>query len=113
MLYVHSLLYGEQASDSLFLCNEQELRKAGAAIMAKRRIKLLGYSLLTMQSYAAKQASKKQQLCRAHHLHRLHVHLEAFVAWRFFIQVRYPFVWWLAADLQSVIGIRVQTCNLS
>ncbi len=66
--------------------------------MAKRRTDLLGYSLLTMQSYAAKQASRRQQMCRAQHLHCLHVQLEAFVAWRSFLQVRFPFVSWLAAD---------------
>ncbi len=94
----HSLLYGQQAPDSLVPCNEQELREAGAAIMAKRRTNLLGYSLLTMQSYAAKQTNKKHQMRSAEQLHRLHVKLEAFVALRSFLQVRFPFVSWLAAD---------------
>ncbi len=87
-----SLLYSQQASDSLVICNEQELREAGAAIMAKRRTRLLGYSLLIMQSYAAKQASRRHQISRAHHHHRLHVQLEVFAAWRSFLQVRFPFV---------------------
>jgi len=82
-----SILYGQQAFDNLVFCNEQELREAGAAIMAKRKGNLLGYSLLIMQSYAAKQASRKQQMHSAEQLHRLHVKLEAFAAWRVFMQV--------------------------
>lgn len=57
------------------ICNEQQLRQAGAAIMAKRRTKLLGYSLLTMQSCAAKHASRRPQMHSAQNLHRLHVQL--------------------------------------
>ena len=71
----HSLLHGQQAPDSLMICNEQQLRQAGAAIMAKRRTKLLGYSLLTMQSCAAKHASRRPQMHSAQNLHRLHVQL--------------------------------------
>ena len=73
-------------------CNGQGLREAGAAIMAKRRTSLLGYSLLTMQAYAAKQANRRQQMSHAHHHHRLHVKLEAWVAWRSFLQVISPFL---------------------
>ncbi len=54
--------------------------------MAKKRTNLLGYSLLIMQAYAAKQASKKQQMHSAEQLHLLHVKLEAFAAWRVFMQ---------------------------
>ena len=55
--------------------------------MAKRRINLLGYSLLIMQSYAAEQANKKQQMHSAEQLNQLNVKLEAFAAWRAFMQV--------------------------
>jgi hypothetical protein len=82
-----SLLYGQKAFNNLVFCNEQELRAAGAAIMAKRRTNLLGYSLLTMQRYAAKQASRRHQMHSAEHFHRLHVQLGAFAAWRVFMQV--------------------------
>jgi len=85
-------LYCQQAFNNLVFCNEQELREAGAVIKAKRRTRLLGYSLLTLQRYAAKQASKRHQMCRAHLFHRLRVLLEAFAAWRSFLQVRFPFV---------------------
>ena len=70
--------------------------------MAKRRANLLGYSLLTMQAYAAKQASKKQQMHRAE---QLNVKLEAFAACRVFMQVRLLFVSWSAADLQREPGL--------
>ncbi len=86
IIYVY-LLYGQQASDSLIFCNEQALREAGAAIKAKSRTRLLGYSLLTMQRYAAKQASRGHQMHSAEQRHRLHVKLEAFAAWRVFMQV--------------------------
>ncbi|KAA6423426.1 MAG: hypothetical protein FRX49_06487 [Trebouxia sp. A1-2] len=64
----------------------QRSKEVGAAIMAKRRTNLLAYSLLTMQADAAKQANKKQQMHSAEQLHRLHVQLEAFAAWRAFTQ---------------------------
>ncbi len=86
----HSLLCGQQASDNLFHCRQQKLREVGAAIMAKRRSSLVGYSLLTMQAYAAEQANKKHQMHSAEQLHRLHVKLEAFAAWRVFMQVSCP-----------------------
>ncbi len=44
-----------------------------------------------MQSYAAKQVNKKQQMYSTEQFHRLHVTLEAFAAWRCFMQVSCPF----------------------
>ncbi len=55
--------------------------------MAKRRTNLLGYSLLIMQSYAAEQVSRRHQMHSAEQLHWLRVKLEAFAAWRAFMQV--------------------------
>ena len=68
--------------------------------MAERRTNLVGYSLLTMQASAAEQTNKKQQMCSAEWLHRLRVKLEAFAAWKFFMQVSCP-----------CPGALQQTCN--
>lgn len=97
-----TLLYRQQASDNLSHCRQQRSKEVGAAIMAKRRTNLLAYSLLTMQADAAKQANKKQQMHSAEQLHRLHVQLEAFAAWRAFTQVSCP-----------CSGVAQQTCNVS
>ena len=56
------------------------MREAGAAIMAKRRTNI-------MQSYAAEQVSRRHQMHSAEQLHWLRVKLEAFAAWRAFMQV--------------------------
>ena len=105
--WLYHLLCSLHAADNTG-CFHQDQRARVDAFAAKRKAYMVGYSLVSLQRYAAKQVSKKHQLCSAHHLHCLNVQLEAFAAWRCFLQVRFPFVWWLAAGLQCVVGMRVQ-----
>ena len=88
---LHHLLSSLHAADNT-ACFDQDRRARVNAFVAKRKAYMVGYSLVSLQRYAAKQVSKKHQLCSAHHLHCLNVQLEAFAAWRCFLQVRFPFV---------------------